>query len=225
MAKPHWFRTEREWRTCSRTIESSPPETATKTDWPRRRSCRTRIIRSTASTKSLTRPCYWLSQGRQADFCALKQFAATRNSDSEPSHRAACAGSRTAAQAGRKSTASFKAPIRSSSVAGRKSSPGIQASKQRGLIFHRFRARVGYIFAMEATAKPAPFLLSANQPTNSEAFAVELRQIVRRFGQIHALSEVSLSVRRGEFFSLLGPSGCGKTTLLRLIAGLDLPDE
>ena len=36
---------------------------------------------------------------------------------------------------------------------------------------------------------------------------------------------MSLSIQQGEFFSLLGPSGCGKTTLLRIIAGLDLPDE
>ncbi len=59
----------------------------------------------------------------------------------------------------------------------------------------------------------------------SAAFAVELDHVVRRFGQIQALSAVSLHVHTGEFFSLLGPSGCGKTTLLRLIAGLDLPDE
>jgi iron(III) transport system ATP-binding protein len=36
---------------------------------------------------------------------------------------------------------------------------------------------------------------------------------------------VSVTIRENEFFTLLGPSGCGKTTLLRLIAGLDLPDE
>src|SRR5947208_3521509 len=56
-------------------------------------------------------------------------------------------------------------------------------------------------------------------------FAVEANALVRRFGDVEALSRVTLSVRRGEFFSLLGPSGCGKTTLLRLIAGLDHPDE
>ena len=61
----------------------------------------------------------------------------------------------------------------------------------------------------------------ANQ---DEAFAIDLDNVVRRFGRVEALSRVTLSIHRGEFFSLLGPSGCGKTTLLRIIAGLDLPD-
>lgn len=55
-------------------------------------------------------------------------------------------------------------------------------------------------------------------------YAIEAQGLVRRFGPVEALAQVTLAIRRGEFFSLLGPSGCGKTTLLRIIAGLDLPD-
>jgi spermidine/putrescine transport system ATP-binding protein len=55
--------------------------------------------------------------------------------------------------------------------------------------------------------------------------AIEAANLTRRFGRVIALDGVSLIVHRGEFFSLLGPSGCGKTTLLRILAGLDTPDE
>src|SRR5712671_664226 len=55
--------------------------------------------------------------------------------------------------------------------------------------------------------------------------AIEVDNLVRRFGDVMALDHVSVTIRKGEFFSLLGPSGCGKTTLLRCIGGLDLPDE
>jgi len=57
-----------------------------------------------------------------------------------------------------------------------------------------------------------------------EIYEAELRGVTKRFGDVIAVDSVSLSVRRGEFLTLLGPSGCGKTTLLRIIAGFETPD-
>ena len=52
---------------------------------------------------------------------------------------------------------------------------------------------------------------------------VAFEGVQRRFGKVVALSDVSLSVSSGEFFTLLGPSGSGKTTLLQVLAGFQQP--
>jgi spermidine/putrescine transport system ATP-binding protein len=54
---------------------------------------------------------------------------------------------------------------------------------------------------------------------------VAVSALRKSFGSFEALKDVSLEIKRGEFFSLLGPSGCGKTTLLRVIAGFEDPDS
>ncbi len=54
---------------------------------------------------------------------------------------------------------------------------------------------------------------------------VRVLNLVKRFGNVVAVNNVSFEVEDGEFLTLLGPSGCGKTTTLRCIAGLEVPDE
>ena len=54
---------------------------------------------------------------------------------------------------------------------------------------------------------------------------LEVSGVTRQYGDGFAVKRVSLTVERGDIVCLLGPSGCGKTTLLRLIAGLETPDE
>ena len=55
---------------------------------------------------------------------------------------------------------------------------------------------------------------------------ITIDSVTKRFGQtVTAVDAVSLEIQQGEFFALLGPSGCGKTTLLRMIAGFEIPSE
>jgi spermidine/putrescine ABC transporter ATP-binding subunit len=58
-----------------------------------------------------------------------------------------------------------------------------------------------------------------------EPTAVTLDRVTKRFGELTAIDQISLAVRRGELMTLLGPSGCGKTTLLNLVAGFLLPES
>src|SRR5438876_3253331 len=53
--------------------------------------------------------------------------------------------------------------------------------------------------------------------------SIELKNVSKRFGNVVAVNNVSYSVNEGELLALLGPSGGGKTTVLRMIAGLEMP--
>lgn len=54
---------------------------------------------------------------------------------------------------------------------------------------------------------------------------LEVAGVSKRFGPIAAVDKIDLAIGQNEFFALLGPSGCGKTTLLRMIAGFEVPDQ
>src|SRR5258708_35202345 len=54
---------------------------------------------------------------------------------------------------------------------------------------------------------------------------IVLQHVSKRFGEVEAVHDLSLNIADGEFIVLLGPTGAGKTTTLRLIAGLEYPDE
>jgi putrescine transport system ATP-binding protein len=69
-----------------------------------------------------------------------------------------------------------------------------------------------------ARAKFAPWKHSAAAPL------IRFEGVSKRFGAVTAVDDLSLSIYEREFFALLGPSGCGKTTLMRLLAGFELPD-
>ncbi len=69
--------------------------------------------------------------------------------------------------------------------------------------------------------------MTTARATNGQNAAVKLEGLSKTYpgGQIPAVNELSLDVEDGEVYTLLGPSGCGKTTTLRMVAGLEVPDE
>ncbi|MFD1328988.1 ABC transporter ATP-binding protein [Mycoplana ramosa] len=67
--------------------------------------------------------------------------------------------------------------------------------------------------------------MDQTQVKSANGGAIGMRAIQKWFGTFQAVNDVTLDIRSNEFFTLLGPSGCGKTTLLRMIAGFELPTE
>ena len=63
------------------------------------------------------------------------------------------------------------------------------------------------------------------QLMDDQPVILQIKQVVKSFGNVHAVNGVNLNIHEGEFFALLGPSGCGKTTLLRMLAGFEFPSE
>ncbi|QIG46588.1 ABC transporter ATP-binding protein [Nordella sp. HKS 07] len=63
------------------------------------------------------------------------------------------------------------------------------------------------------------------RPTAAHGGAIGMRGVKKCFDTFQAVNDVTLDIHSNEFFTLLGPSGCGKTTLLRMIAGFELPTE
>jgi spermidine/putrescine transport system ATP-binding protein len=67
--------------------------------------------------------------------------------------------------------------------------------------------------------------MTETRTTAAHGGAIGMHGIKKWFGTFQAVDDVTLDIRSNEFFTLLGPSGCGKTTLLRMIAGFELPTE
>jgi spermidine/putrescine transport system ATP-binding protein len=66
--------------------------------------------------------------------------------------------------------------------------------------------------------------MSTNPTAGDHAGEIVVDRVTKRFDDVTAVNDVSITIPGGEFFSMLGPSGCGKTTTLRMIAGFELPD-
>lgn len=60
-------------------------------------------------------------------------------------------------------------------------------------------------------------------PANSRSTGIEIKNVNKQYGNLVVLSDISLSIKAGEFVSFVGPSGCGKSTLLKIIHGLVPP--
>ncbi|MEX2119315.1 MAG: ATP-binding cassette domain-containing protein [Pirellulales bacterium] len=86
----------------------------------------------------------------------------------------------------------------------------------------RFEDGFMVLFEQAVDEKPAAAAMTLDQPPEQHGgeAAVQVRDLVRRFGSFTAVDHVSFDVHRGEIFGLLGPNGAGKTTTFRMLCGL-----
>ena len=99
----------------------------------------------------------------------------------------------------------------------------VSRAHRRGVVPSSLEEQV----AVESMTPPPDMAASvdADRDTTAAGSAVRLERLVKRYGDVEAVSGVTLDIADGEFFSMLGPSGSGKTTTLRMIAGFELPTE
>jgi spermidine/putrescine transport system ATP-binding protein len=96
----------------------------------------------------------------------------------------------------------------------------------------RLRQSLGLATAVQSTeeghmegtpiAAPQGERIAAGTATDAD---IHLENVTKRFGDMVAVDDLTLSIERGSFYALLGPSGCGKTTTLRMIGGFEDPTE
>src|ERR1700741_3044229 len=82
-----------------------------------------------------------------------------------------------------------------------------------------------YLSAGGGRSVPTDAHAGSSEPDAAGQNVVDLVGVSKSFGDKLAVDDLTLSLKSGEFFSLLGPSGCGKTTTLRMIGGFEIPNE
>src|SRR4029453_11889742 len=104
------------------------------------------------------------------------------------------------------------ATVRQSSDASR-----VSRAHRRGAVRSSLEEHV----AIESMTPPPAVAATddADRDATTPGSGVPLEGLVKRYGEVEAVSDIDLDIADGEFFSMLGPSGSGKTTTLRMIAG------